>query len=263
MLGKLLKYDLKWIYKVIVVFYILAFVFSIIGRGLSLIENSLVFTVIKEIAFGAAISMMISSLINCFMRLWVRFIRNIYKDEAYLTHTLPIEKKTIYLSKVLSVLITVFTSVVVVIACLFICYYSPENMKALKTMLELAAETYDTTVFNLLLLISVVIFLQVMLIVLIGYIGIILGYKANKGKTLKAIVIGFGLYMVNQVLALAGIYGVALIKPDVMSLFNTTTVIDVSTIKTVMYVAIVLYVIEIVFYYILGKKQFEKGVNVE
>ena len=28
MLGKLLKYDLKWVYKVVVVFYILAFIFS-------------------------------------------------------------------------------------------------------------------------------------------------------------------------------------------------------------------------------------------
>lgn len=45
MLGKLLKYDLKWIYKVVVVFYILAFIFSVIGRGLSNIENSAVFSV--------------------------------------------------------------------------------------------------------------------------------------------------------------------------------------------------------------------------
>ena len=39
MLGKLLKYDLKWVYKVVVVFYILAFIFSVIGRGLSTIKN--------------------------------------------------------------------------------------------------------------------------------------------------------------------------------------------------------------------------------
>ena len=77
MLGKLLKYDLKWVYKVVVVFYILAFIFSIIGRGLSLIENSAVFSVVTQITFGVAIAMMISSLINCLMRLWVRFIRNV------------------------------------------------------------------------------------------------------------------------------------------------------------------------------------------
>ena len=51
MLGKLLKYDLKWIYKVIVVFYILAFIFSIIGRLFNLIENSVVFSVVTRNLF--------------------------------------------------------------------------------------------------------------------------------------------------------------------------------------------------------------------
>ena len=48
MLGKLLKYDLKWVYKVVVVFYILSFVFSAIGRGLSLIENSIIFSIVRS-----------------------------------------------------------------------------------------------------------------------------------------------------------------------------------------------------------------------
>lgn len=169
MLGKVLKYDLKWIYKVVVVFYILAFIFSVIGRGLSEIKNSLVFSVASQIAFGFAISMMVSSLINCLMRLWVRFIRNLYKDESYLTHTIPVSKKTIYASKVISALICVFTTVIVIITCLFICYYSEANMQVLKSTLELAASTYNTTVLNLLLLVSFVIFLEIMFIVLIGY----------------------------------------------------------------------------------------------
>ena len=37
MLGNLLKYDLKWVYKVIVIFYILEFIFSAIGLALSTI----------------------------------------------------------------------------------------------------------------------------------------------------------------------------------------------------------------------------------
>ena len=115
MLGNLLKYDLKWVYKVVSIFYILAFIFSCIGRGLSYIENSVIFSVITQIAFGFAISMMVSSLINCLMRLWARFIRNIYKDESYLTHTLPVEKKTIYASKVIAALVCIFITIVVIV----------------------------------------------------------------------------------------------------------------------------------------------------
>ena len=111
MLGKILKYDLKWVYKVVGVFYVLSFIFSVIGRGLNEIENSALFSLLAKIAFGFAISMMVSSLINCLMRLWARFIRNMYKDESYLTHTLPIKTDKIYLSKIIS-------SITLVIICI-------------------------------------------------------------------------------------------------------------------------------------------------
>lgn len=263
MLGNLLKYDLKGVYKVVVVFYILAFIFSCIGRGLSYIENSVIFSVVTQIAFGFAISMMVSSLINCLMRLWVRFIRNIYKDESYLTHTLPVEKKTIYASKVIVALICIFTTTVVIVACLFICYYSEANMQALKSSLELTASTYNTTVLNLLLLISFVLFLEIMFIVLIGYVGIILGHKSNQNKMAKTIIISFALYMLTQIITLGLIYIFGLFNSNVMNLINTTDIINVNAIKSVMYAGIGIYAIYIVIYYILGNKQLEKGVNVE
>ena len=59
MLGKLLKYDLKWVYKLVGIFYGLAIIFSVIGRAFSTIEKSLVFEIVSQIAFGTAISMMV------------------------------------------------------------------------------------------------------------------------------------------------------------------------------------------------------------
>ena len=207
--------------------------------------------------------MMVSSLINCLMRLWARFIRNVYKDESYLTHTLPVEKKTIYASKVISAIICVFTTVVVSVACLFICYYSDANMQTLKSMLELAAGTYNTTVLNLLLLISFVLFLEIMFIVLIGYVGIIIGHKSNQNKMLKTLITSFALYLVTQALTLGVIYILGLFNSNIMNLINTTEIVNVDAIKYVMYAGIGIYVVYILFYYILGKKQLEKGVNVE
>lgn len=207
--------------------------------------------------------MMVSSLINCLMRLWARFVRNVYKDESYLTHTLPVEKKTIYASKVISAIICVFTTVVVSVACLFICYYSDANMQTLKSMLELAAGTYNTTVLNLLLLISFVLFLEIMFIVLIGYVGIIIGHKSNQNKMLKTLITSFALYLVTQALTLGVIYILGLFNSNIMNLINTTEIVNVDAIKYVMYAGIGIYVVYILFYYILGKKQLEKGVNVE
>lgn len=263
MLKKLLKYDLKWIYKVLIVFYVIVFVFSVIGRAFDTIENSAVFFIVSQITLGIAVSMMVSSLINCIMRLWARFIKNLYKDESYLTHTLPVEKKTIYNSKVISAIVSIFITGAIIISCLFICYYSKENIEAIKTILELAASTYNTSTVNLLLLVSTVIIMQIMLVAITGYVAIILGYKSNKNKMLNTIIIGFGLYMLTQIISISIIGIIGLLNPNIMNLINTTETIDINSMKALMYGAIGLYAIYIIFYYVLGKRAFEKGVNVE
>ena len=114
MLGKLLKYDLKWIYKLVIVFYALAFIFSLFSRMFLSIGDSLLWSILSKISSGIAVSMLVSSIINTLMRSWVRFVRNIYKDEGYLTNTLPVSKRDIYLSKVLSSIIIMLTTTIVI-----------------------------------------------------------------------------------------------------------------------------------------------------
>ena len=106
MLKKLLKYDLKNVYKVLIVFYILSLFFAILARIFLNIENSFILNVIGKICSGVTISMIANILINNLMRLWVRFKTNLYSDESYLTHTLPVDKKTLYLSKIFSAVLS-------------------------------------------------------------------------------------------------------------------------------------------------------------
>lgn len=263
MLGKLLKYDLKWVGKIVVIFYILAIIFSIFTRILLNVENSLLFTIIGQISSGIMISMLISSLINGFMRSWVRFVRNVYKDESYLTHTLPIGKKTIYLSKVLTAIICAFTTVIIVTLCIFISYYSQDNIKSLQGFLELAANNYDTTIINLLFVVSFVVFLEIVFIILIGYVGIIIGYKSNNNKTAKSVITGFVLYICTSLLTLVIVYFIGLFNTDVMNVINTTNIVKIDAIKSIMTVGIIIYLIYDIIYYIIGKKLLEKGVNVD
>lgn len=264
MLGKLLKYDLKWIYSVVVVFYASAFLFSIIARIFFSIDNSTLFTVLGQIASGITIAMVINSLINGIMRSWARFIKNIYKDESYLTHTLPVKKKVIYLSKVLSAIICAFSTIIVTLLCLFICFYSQENMNFIKQSLELAANTYNTTVINLLFTISLVLFLEIIFVILVGYAGIIIGHRFNRNKMVKSIAIAFGLYIGSSVLSLLIIYIMALWNQDMMNLINTTSsTVNEKAIKMIMIAAIAIYSIYNIIYYVIGKKQLEKGINVD
>lgn len=263
MLGKLLKYDLKWVYKLVVIFYILAFIFSGVGRLLAEVQNSVLLDIISKISIGIGISMAVSALVNCLMRLWGGFVKSIYKDESYLTHTLPVENKTIFASKVIAGLVSVFTTAVVAIGCLFICYYSEANIEGIKALLEIAATTYNTTVLNFLLVVSFLIFLEILFILLIGFAGIIIGHKSNKNKMVKSIIYSFILYAIFQVVTLGviAIYGV--FDPAVMNLLNTTEQVDILSLKSLMYVACVVYGVYAVILYMIGNKQLNKGVNVE
>lgn len=263
MLKKLLKYDLKWIYKLLIIFYILGITFAILGRTFTEIENSVIFNIIGQICNGTAIAMVVNVLINNLMRVWARFSRNVYKDESYLTHTLPVEKKTIFLSKVLSAIITMVTSAVVIVICISICYYSTENIEFLKTALEFVASTYNSTVVEFLLITFAVFFLEMIFALLAGYIGLIIGHKSNNKKMGKSVLFGFIAYIIPQTLTLLIIFIIGLFNPDIMNLFNTTDMINLEVIKTIMYIGIVIYGFYIIAYYVIGKKLFEKGVNID
>lgn len=263
MLKKLLKYDLWWTYKLLIIFYVLALMFSILSRLCGLVPNSVLFSILQSISAGFAISMMISSVINCLMRSWVRFTKNIYKDESYLTHTLPVSKNKLYVSKVLSSIICLVTSVIVIIICLFICYYSKDNMVAIKNMLELAAGTYDTTVIKLLLVLFFVLLLEIIFIILIGYVGIIIGHRSNYNKMAKSVVMGVILYIATQMVTLLLVFIFGLFNTNVMNVINTTDIINIDAIKLILFLGIFIYVVYIIIYFLTGKKLLEKGVNVD
>ena len=190
MLKKLLKYNLLDFYKFLLVFYILSVIGSVLTRLISLVDNSLIFNIIWQILSGFTISMMISTLINNIMRSWVRFKENLYGDESYLTHTLPVNKKIIFLSKFLTTIITLFTSIIVIILSIFIAYYSKENLEIIKNSLLALSDIYDTSIISFLLSIFLVVFLELVLAVNVGFTGIVLGHKRNDKKTLFSIIYG-------------------------------------------------------------------------
>lgn len=136
-------------------------------------------------------------------------------------------------------------------------------MEIIKSLLEVAASTYNTTVLKLLLLVVIVIFLEVVYILLTGYVGIILGHKSNKNKMGRSIIIGILLYFGFQTISLGLIAFYGLFNPDVMNLINTTDIINIGAIKSVMYVGIGIYVIYSIILYYIGQRELNKGVNIE
>ena len=263
MLKKLLKYDLENIYKVLTIFYCLSLFFGLLTRIFFNIQNSFIMNIIGQICSGTTIAMIINILINNLMRLWVRFKNNFYGDESYLTHTLPINKTTVYLSKTLSSIITLFSSILVIGITLFIAYYSKENIEAVKNLLLPLAITYESTIITIILAFIFVFFLEIMNMLQSGYVGIVLGHRKNNNKTLYSVLFGFGTYLLTQIFTILVVFITALFNKDLMNLFYTTDLLSVSTIKLCIYLAITIYTLNIFILYFINSRLFNKGVNVD
>jgi hypothetical protein len=262
MLKKLLKYDLEWCYKPLLVFYILAIFFSIVVRIVESFEQSLILLIIDKICCGVLIAMMISILINCFMRNWARFVRNVYKDESYLTHTLPVSKNKIYLSKVLTAIITILTSLIVIIICLAISCLNKDTWLILKQSFEQSAVYFNSSVFSLVFVMIITIFFEILFMMMCGILGIIIGHKSNNLKIVKSILIGFVIYMILSSISLAALFVIGLFNADIMSVFNNIEVSS-NALKGMMLVAILVYAIYNLGIYFWGNKLLNKGVNVD
>ena len=263
MLRKLLKYDLKNIFKFLIIFYSLALFFALLSRIFLNIENSFIMYVIGEICRGASISMMFSIIINNLMRLWVRFKSNFYGDESYLTHTLPIEKKTLYLSKIITALITLFTSVLIIGIALVIAYYSKDLLDIVKTLLLPIADLYNSNIIVILIAFIFILFLEFMNILQCGFTGVILGHKMNNAKVGYSVLFGFISFLASQTIVVIMVFIVALFNKDIMNLIFTNEMISIASTKLIIYMAIIMYTIIIVISYFINIILFKKGVNVE
>ncbi len=263
MLRKLLKYDLKFIYKNLIIFYSILIVCAIIKRIFDGVENSTIFDILSAVANGFVISFICSSIINTLMRAWVRFQTNIYGDQSYLTHTLPVEKKTIYAAKFWSTVISMFTSVAVILLAVWIAYYSKENLQWIKDSLKVMADAYDSSVVGILLVLFFVFFLQMTTMLQAGNTGLLIGHRFGDKKMLLSVVFGFVCYFIAQGISLAVLFIIALFNKDFMNLFFTNEIPNLSVFKFIMYIAIAIYVVLLVAYYLIDLAIFKKGVNVD
>ena len=263
MLKKLLKYDLKDIYKELIIFYILSIIFAIITRILFNIENSAIFNILAQISSGITISMIFNILINNIMRIWGRFKKNIYNDEAYLTHTLPVTKENIYLAKFLTIIITMFTSIIIIILTIFIAYYSKENIELLKSFLVSLVSFYDTNITIFLLVIFTVLFFQFTSMIQSGITGLIIGHSYNKNKIVYSLMYGICIYFFLQIISLLILFIFGIFNENIMNLFMTNNIESQQLLIYIMYFAIILYLIYIIILYILNTYLLKKGVNID
>lgn len=264
MLIKLLKYDLKYMLKNMMAFYILAIFFSLTTRLLFNVDQSIIIIILGQISLGLMISMIVNILINTMMRSWIRFRDSIYKDESYLTHTLPVTKSEIYNSKFLQTLIFFFVSFAIIVLSLFIAFYSNENWILFTDYIKSIISGLNMSITFFIIIAILIIFLEIFNAIQCGFYAIILGYKSNSRKVSYSILLGFIFYLITQLMVLSLVFIYGLFDQSIMDLFKTNVInINVNSFKVLAIITSILYSIIIIVMNILCVKELNKGVNVE
>ncbi len=262
MLNKLLKYDLKYMIKNMSIFYILAILGSLLTRLFFSLKQTFIVGIISQICVGFMFSMVFSILINTIIRSWVRFKDSLYKDESYLTHTLPVSKTEIYESRFLQTVIFTIVGFVVMLISLFITYYTEERWIMLKDAINKISNGFNMNTLLFVILVIIILFLEIINSIQSGYLGIILGFRKNDNKVAFSFIFGIIGYILSQSFVILSLFIVGLFNNNIMSIFKDTILLDNSTIKLISILSITIYILLIGLMNIICTKELKKGVNV-
>lgn len=120
MLKKLLKYDLKSMFKYWWIAAIISVALSITGGFCFSVINSdkdvSSFVGIFIIALIISIIGIVAFLIVSYALIYVRFYKNFFTDEGYLTFTLPVKRIQLLNSKLISGILIIFITTIVTVA---------------------------------------------------------------------------------------------------------------------------------------------------
>ncbi|MDO4963219.1 MAG: hypothetical protein Q4E75_03890 [bacterium] len=263
MLRKLLKYNIKDMYKPMIIFYVLTIFFALTTRILISINQTFIINILGKISMGCFFSMIFSALINTLIRNWVRFKDFFYSDESYLTHTLPVTKNKLYESRFLLSVINLATTFIIIIISLLIAYYSKDNFEILIKNISNLTNSINVSFTGTIIYLVLILFLEIFNGLQSGFLGIIIGYSFNNYKFGLSVLFGFITYFVTQILVLFIIFIFGLFNKDIMLMFTSSSIINFNVLKQVAIITLILYVFITALINILCLIKLNKGVNVD
>ncbi len=235
MLRKLIKHDFLSLNKSLLVIYLL----SIISTFVVIISSSFsgdIAIATEAIGKDFALICLLITLLVPFFKCFFKIKDSLYKNEGYLTHTLPISKGTLYDGKILSAIFTLIISWVLFASC-FMSAFSGMNIIKLFLNVINDSKMLSTSIETISLA-----FTQLLFIFMSCIVGLILGSKLRKNKDSMTFLFGSLIYSLINFIVL---YIIRKLDLDYF-----------------IYMTIIFGILNIVLYFV-GRMLFKKGVNLE
>lgn len=261
MIGKLMKYDLKKMLRILVYIYIISISLAGITRLINIGRDIQAIAILGYVFSGLTYSAIGSILVNTFVHILRTFIVDFYKDESYLIHTLPVSKNKLLLSKYLSGLIVIIASVLVTFLSFFILFYTPELMSAISVFLEMSVAGLNMSAGLFITLLVIIIFAQICAIMSMCFTAVVKANTYNSKRVPKGLVWFVIFYFGATIVSLLTIIISFAIGGNLAELMATQLSQKAFTIILVL--GLVLYIVYAVVFYFICNKLFNKGVNVD
>lgn len=260
MLGKVLKYDLKALCRYLIPLYAVLFGLGIMIRLLGFFDNVSIIAIICGLMIVALVVLSCLSFVLNGIFSVKYYLENLFKDEGYLTHTLPVKKGTLLFSKVLASLVTFSMTTLVLIISLIVAFYQKGLFVEVVKVLNLSI--YGMSVYEFLLFMIVYGVIGYVATILMVYAAIAIGYSRSSNKLVSSVVWGLIFYFVMEFLYL-GLLGIIMI-------INPTFISNLDNSVFMMKDLIIFFSIFMVFtaliggvYYYISYRFMDKKLNLE
>lgn len=251
----LIKYDLKFVYKQLIVFYIIIFAFAILACLTDIENPSFWLKFLHEFAHGAVFGFSLGMIINTSMRIWSKFRYSIYGDESYLIHTLPLRRTTIWAAKFLASMLILLISGLTFLICAIMVMPIADFIAAYGT-------NRDIGFWPLVAIFCGSVFCQFVFILQAGFTGLTLGHRHNDAQIARSVIYGILIYVLGGLV----LFGLAAL----LSLFDTNlhnivingTFHSASDLVEILVIIDVLYICLITATYLINRHILKRGVDV-
>ena len=212
MLKKLLKYDFQAVFKYFIPMSIAMLVFSCLATLTFRIDSSdlsndqSLLGIIAAFAIAGYIFIFIAYSIITQALIVINFFKSMATDTGYLTHTLPVKKTSIILSKVIMAEAVMLIMYLVLSLSLMIFLDVPTNFglyhNALSTIVNFIISEIGTGMFAYFVISFIVLFLVAPLMSCsIFYVSIAFGQLMNRHKVIGSFVAYFVIMFVIQIIS--------------------------------------------------------------
>ncbi len=196
MFLKVFKYDFKSIFFKFIPLLAIIPVLSIVVRLINLIQTDNSFLILVIGGFNAlfvfgCVFLILYTIIICI----VRYVKSLFRDQGYLTHTLPVSKHQLLLSQILADVLMCLLAIVVAGLCIVTAYFTGDTIKGIQQFIAEIFEiaVTDSEIMGTLVLVFFTLIFGSLQSLFVVYTGVALGHAHPKNKTILSVVYCIGL----------------------------------------------------------------------